>query len=631
MRRFWIVLILAGATGCARAGFECDTGECLEEDPPPCESTSEGCPQTCDTSLDCVEGEICNDGSCEENLEIQGEPDPDPDPEPEPEPCDGEEPNACGGCTVLAEAPGAVCGVCSTGAMVCDGTDAVVCDETSVARAIAAEPGERCGNCGEYVCDETGLVCDDPGFNACGGCDALPAAVGDPCGACGQTICAGPNGLSCDDTGNNACGGCTALPTLGDPCGDCGSVICDGEDDVTCSDPGMNSCGGCATFISTLGDACGDCGQLVCAGTEMMACDDPGENVCGGCAELVTTPGESCGDCGVVECDGPADTLCNDPGTNACGGCADLGGEPDTPCGTCGMLACDGPDALQCEQDPSPPSYGDRILPSSSVGAGCNATDEWFHYGSCTDSKTYDVTAGAWIGLAARGDSCGGCVLYHIAFDIQEDLGAGWVTMEHHDPTPDAKGMFYNTSYRPQTSQVRVVAPAGFYLKVYAHSVPNGGFEAGTEGFTLTSGVQTPALETHDDYVANRGEFSVGDSGGGGVTYFGSDAELWRVSTSVCGFVVGAGSKLTFDTYGDDSSCYAHWHALVSFSDGTSSLYDSYTDYCAGVAANYSFVSLDLGSDAGKSVTGLDVSFHKDHSGYSRFVPTIYIDNINLR
>jgi hypothetical protein len=103
------------------------------------------------------------------------------------------------------------------------------------------------------------------------------------------------------------------------------------------------------------------------------------------------------------------------------------------------------------------------VLPQVGEGAV-----NWFNYGGCGGWKEFDVDPGRKYLLQAYGDSCGGCVLWHISFDISEDLGSGLEITGSHDPEPDQRGMRYSTYYVPQTSLIRISTSDGFYLRVKA-------------------------------------------------------------------------------------------------------------------------------------------------------------------
>ncbi len=254
--------------------------------------------------------------------------------------------NLCGGCTVLDEEPGQICGEC--GQVACDGLDSVRCEAgrgsaCGGCEPLEAVPGEACAECGTYVClDENTVGCDDPGRNGCGGCSAMPSDVGASCGECGETICAGPELMICDDSAANACGGCEELDSeLGFACGECGIVGCDGTNGTGCDDPGINACGGCTVLDDVVGGPCGSCGVVACDGTDDTRCDESTMNACGGCDTLDGVIGDDCGDCGALACDGTEALSCQrDLGLNACGTCGELDGVPGESCGECAVWTC---------------------------------------------------------------------------------------------------------------------------------------------------------------------------------------------------------------------------------------------------------------------------------------------------
>jgi hypothetical protein len=67
--------------------------------------------------------------------------------------CPGDDANPCGGCTVLANPPGKMCGVCAGGAYACSGKEATTCVDPVTTPA----PGVACGTCGtsSYACTGT--------------------------------------------------------------------------------------------------------------------------------------------------------------------------------------------------------------------------------------------------------------------------------------------------------------------------------------------------------------------------------------------------------------------------------------------------------------------------------------------
>ncbi len=158
-------------------------------------------------------------------------------------------PNACGGCAALDEAPGSTCGSC--GRLVCDGLDAVRCDEGA--------------------------------GNACGGCGVLGATPGTPCGPCAVWSCAADGErLNCVTQSDNGCGGCGPLEaTPGSPCGECGNGrwVCLGSEAIACQGDSVDVCGGCeGPFGPVSGSECG-CGTPTLGDAPIWACD-AGEAAC---------------------------------------------------------------------------------------------------------------------------------------------------------------------------------------------------------------------------------------------------------------------------------------------------------------------------------------------------------------
>lgn len=290
---------------------------------------------------------------------------------------------------------------------------------------------------------------------------------------------------------------------------------------------------------------------------------------------------------------------------------------------------------IECGSRPActEPSYPYRIYPYSSSGYNCKRTNTWFNYGGCSAYKEYHVTAGSWLGLYAYGDSCPGCVLWHINFQIQEDFGSGWVTTETHNPGADFRGMIYTTSYVPSTGKIRIYAPQGFYVKVFEQGIPNGGFETGSaaNGWLVKAYQPYPSITSNPTYVANRGTYSLGNTGSG--TYGGSDSLLWGYGKDVPELEITPSSKLYFDTYGATYSQYAHHHVKVWWTTGGTTTYDTYVCcYNTGIPSGWSQQVFDFPDSAhGRAINKVEITFHKDHSSVGRYKPTIYIDNISLR
>lgn len=281
------------------------------------------------------------------------------------------------------------------------------------------------------------------------------------------------------------------------------------------------------------------------------------------------------------------------------------------------------------------PDYVDRAYPTNSEGGSCADTNTWFNYSSCGDWKEFRVNTGSWVGLYAYGDSCGGCVIWHIDFDIEAYYdGWGWYGLETHNPEPDARGMIYTTTFKAPTNKFRIRARGNrFYVRVYDLGVENGGFETGSAapGWLVSSAQPFPSITSNNTYVANRGEYSLGNTGSG--TYSSNNGMLWGYGKNIEDFKITASSRLYFDTYGATYSNYAHHHVKVWWSTGGTHTYDNYVCcYSTGVKSGWSQQVFDFPvGDEGKTINKIEISFHKDHSGIPRYKPTIYLDNITLR
>lgn len=278
---------------------------------------------------------------------------------------------------------------------------------------------------------------------------------------------------------------------------------------------------------------------------------------------------------------------------------------------------------------PAPDDYKARILNGTAAGSDCPYSKVWFNYSTCGNWKIYPVTPGHWIRIYTYGDSCSGCVLYHIDFDIQEDLGSGWVTMESHNPGPDFKGMVYTTVYRPTGYQIRILANSGFYIKVYELGVDNGGFETGaaSPGWLVKLAQPYPYITSYPTYVANRGTYSLGNAGDG-TYYSGYDGTYWGYGKDAVNFTVDSGTKIYFDTYGDSYAPYAHYHVKVWFTNGQTITYDQSSQT---IPSGWSLQLFQFPSgDYGKTVNKFEITFHKDHNSTSRRKPTIFLDNLNI-
>ena len=138
--------------------------------------------------------------------------------------CEGGSPlNACGGCAPLEGAPGEACGACGDGALTCAGQERLSCVGEGELNAcggcleLAVSIGARCGEgCGVWACQEENLArCEEQPRNSCGGCGVNNATPGDACGVCGVWRCDEQGELSCDDPGEETCN-TTRLLLMGD-------------------------------------------------------------------------------------------------------------------------------------------------------------------------------------------------------------------------------------------------------------------------------------------------------------------------------------------------------------------------------------------------------------------------------
>jgi hypothetical protein len=114
--------------------------------------------------------------------------------------------NACGGCLDLQYAPGTSCGVCGSGHFVCDGSDAVRCDDPITTPAT----GSACGSCGTLLtlcsADNLSTYCPGDDTNACGGCGPLTGMPGEACGSSGVLRCGADRAsVTCEDEKRELC------------------------------------------------------------------------------------------------------------------------------------------------------------------------------------------------------------------------------------------------------------------------------------------------------------------------------------------------------------------------------------------------------------------------------------------
>ena len=108
--------------------------------------------------------------------------------------------------------------------------------------------------------------------------------------------------------------------------------------------------------------------------------------------------------------------------------------------------------------------------PHSTTGE--NSAD-WFLYGGAGDWKIFDVIPGSQIHIHSRGDSCPGCVLWHINYYLDDYYGGAWHEVTFIDG-PDQKGAEHDHYYVPIGDRVRIRATSGFYVAVYGLKFSDG-------------------------------------------------------------------------------------------------------------------------------------------------------------
>ena len=255
--------------------------------------------------------------------------------------------NACGTCGPISGTLGAACGECGDGRLVCNSTgSALTCEGGSSRNAcggcgtLAGSPGASCGACGDgrFECNDARTAVDCVGasaVNACGTCGTLSGTPGAACGVCGTQECASgtgtdATGVVCNDPGANACGGCgTVTPGApGASCGRCGvdTLSCSGPSTTTCSGNTTNACGGCTALSNTVGNICtsfscfGGTGRWTCSGANALTCDCDSQ-ICG---NGILEGGEQCDDGNRTD----TDTCANNCELN-------FTADPDDLAGTC--------------------------------------------------------------------------------------------------------------------------------------------------------------------------------------------------------------------------------------------------------------------------------------------------------
>ena len=171
------------------------------------------------------------------------------------------------------------------------------------------------------------------------------------------------------------------------------------------------------------------------------------------------------------------------------------------------------------------------------------------------------------------------------------------------------------------------------YIVMRTTVVKNHGFEAGNYSYwTKTNGCLSPGVVQSNKYAA-EGDYAFGAEGSG--TYSGSNALIWAIEQDVPNVhVITEASRLRFYTYGTNHCTYAHWHVVLTYTDGTTTTICSYITYGAGIPSDrvqlYEIELYAKGASLGKTVSKIRIEFRKDHSGYARYKPTIFIDAISL-
>lgn len=109
----------------------------------------------------------------------------------------------------------------------------------------------------------------------------------------------------------------------------------------------------------------------------------------------------------------------------------------------------------------------------TTTGAG---SPEWTFYGGCASQLDFAVTPGKEVVVSTSGDGCAcpGCQLWHIDYDLQENLGSSFATQLHVQvpddvQCPNGKEDANTTLYSPKTSLLRMNAVQastgeGFYF-----------------------------------------------------------------------------------------------------------------------------------------------------------------------
>jgi hypothetical protein len=113
--------------------------------------------------------------------------------------------------------------------------------------------------------------------------------------------------------------------------------------------------------------------------------------------------------------------------------------------------------------------------PLNTTGPGA---EDWFSYAGCGVQRDFSTTPGSEISVITHGDgcACGGCVLWHIDYVLEENTGSGFqvedtVMMPDSTQCPSTGEVNNTTDYTPLTNDVRLIAEEdtngiGFYFTV---------------------------------------------------------------------------------------------------------------------------------------------------------------------
>lgn len=90
----------------------------------------------------------------------------------------------------------------------------------------------------------------------------------------------------------------------------------------------------------------------------------------------------------------------------------------------------------------------------------------WFRYGGCGSIKEYDVEPCSWVRIAARGDSCDSCVLWHVDYVVEQRVDGSWENIAEFDPR-DRRGITHEACVQIESERFRIRARDGFYVRLY--------------------------------------------------------------------------------------------------------------------------------------------------------------------